>query len=308
MTPAALPAYFRRIDSRALDGLIGRVRVSAMPGAARARRVFLLGAEDAPTVVLLPPYGMTCLLLMPLAARLATRYRVLMWESAGCPDGECPVRDADFTLEFQAQEFRTTVAQFAPEEYHVVGWCQAAQLVAHAIARGGARPASISWIAPGGFGHAALKSEFERCALPIYLEIERQGVDEARKLGAILDKYRGLAIEPGFAGERLTMLHLADPEATHVFSRYMKCFRDNIPVSHELLPAALSVRVPTLIIHARDDTYSHYSESVEIAKMSSQVRLELLARGGHLMLFDEPATPASLVLDFLDSHVSVAEY
>jgi len=298
-----LPPYVERIAARSVKNMLAAIRTSVyVDEDGRKRKLFRLGEPHLPQVILLPPYGITFLLLMPLAELLSRHFNVVIWESPGCPDSDCPPLERDFTLASQASEFAAILQQLRIKEFHFIGWCQAAQLAAYAIVEQGLRLSTLSWIAPGGFGHALIRSEFERCALPIYMEIERQGVEQARKLALLLDKYCGAAIGEDVSGERLTMLHLADSAATQIFSKYMRCFETNKPTVKALLPRALASGIPTQIVHCRDDTYSHYSESVEIARAHPHVALKLMEKGGHLQIFNNPATIAELLVRFIANH------
>ena len=208
------------------------------------------------------------------------------------------MRDEDFMLDSQARDVGAILKHEQIERYHIVGWCQAAQVIAQAIAVEGIKPTGVTWIAPSGFGYSVIKPEFERCALPIYLEIHRSGLTAAQKLSVILDKYRD---DPGvgaLTGERLTMLHLAHPHLTLVFAGYMNAFETNKAVAQTMVDRAL-VDVPTQLIHCRDDSYSHYSESVEIARARAHVELLLFDTGGHLQVFDEPEAVADRVMQFV---------
>jgi pimeloyl-ACP methyl ester carboxylesterase len=220
---------------------------------------------------------------------------VWIWESRGSPNGDIPAVDADLELATQARDFAAIVERLGIADFHFVGWCQAAQLAVYTAATRAVRPRSMSFIAPAGFGYSLLKSEFERCALPVYLEIARQGVAAAEKLGRILDKYRDAPPTPTLAGDRLTLLHLADPEATYVFSKYMRAYEENKAVVTDLASGVLD-RIPTQTIHCKDDTYSHFSESVQLTKRHPSVQLSLLPRGGHLQVFDEAEAYGDLVV------------
>lgn len=302
MSSASQPEYLAQLDTSVLQRQLCDVKIELYPDEKGCkRRLYSLGHPHRTRVVVLPPYGMSFLLVLRLAALLAERFNVLVWESGGCPDTDCEVVEADFGLAAQSRHFARILRQQGCMDFHFVGWCQSAQLAVHAVATEGLRPASMSWIAPAGFGLSLVKSEFERCALPIYLEIERQGREQAEKLARILNKYRDAPPSDKLTGERLTMLHLADPTATLVFSRYMKCYEDNKPVARELLAAGLN-GIATQIIHCKDDNYSHYSESVQISRKYPGVELKLLDQGGHLQLFDAPEASAELVLRFIGIH------
>ncbi|WP_375744291.1 alpha/beta hydrolase [Corallococcus interemptor] len=303
-TAGAKPSYLAGIETVMVEPELEEVRYLTVGcGDGRQSTLYEFGQKDAEPVVLLPPYGMTFLTVARLARLLARRFRVLIWESRACPDPATPVRDTDFELADQSRHFSEVLAQAGIESFHFVGWCQAAQLAVHATAHGLIKPRTLSWIAPAGLGYSLVKSEFDRCALPIYLEIARHGVAHAGKLGRILNKYNGVPATPKNAAEKLTMVHLSDPEMTHVFSRYMKAYDDHRRIAGEFVSAALEA-VPTLSIHCRDDTYSHFSESVQLAKRHPSLELRLLGQGGHLQVFNEPATLAEHVLGFMDARAS----
>lgn len=296
----SLPSYCNKLDLVLLQDEVAAVRISTfIADDGQVVHLYTMGSPSAEKLILLPPYGMTFLLMSKLARVLARRFHVLIWESAGCPNREESMSAEVATLARQAADFRDIIRECGFEQFHFVGWCQASQLVAYAIATTDVRPKSISWVAPAGLGYSLVKSEFERCVLPIYLEIASLGLAYAEKLAMILDKYRDQPLSAGNAAEKLTMLHLTDPASTHRFSRYMKSYVDNQSLVKGLLDDVLG-RYRALIIHCKDDTYSHFSESVQLAERYATVRLELLAQGGHLQLFDSPGTVAELILKHID--------
>ncbi|MFC3374404.1 alpha/beta fold hydrolase [Rugamonas sp. CCM 8940] len=264
--PRELPEYLRAAGLGGVAEELAPVQCAELWDEDGRRHVlYKLGQPSLPKLVLLPPYGVSYLLLARLAALLAQRFHVLSWESTGCPDSSSPLHESDLTLARQSALFQRILQQEGFQQFHFVGWCQAAQLAVHAVASGAVAPASMSWIAPAGLGCAIVQSDFDRCALPIYLDIERGGAALAGKLGVILDKHRSAPFCPANAAEKLTMLHLGDAALTHRFSRYMLAYARNQPEVHALLGAALA-SCPTLAIHCKDDTYSHFSESVQLAK------------------------------------------
>jgi len=303
-TPGSKPSYLADIDTSILRHELDVVcyrTVAASDGSQRA--LYEFGRKDSEKVVLLPPYGMTFLLVSRLARILAQRFHVLIWESHGCSDSATRMSETDLQLASQSKYFSEVVKQAGFKEFHFVGWCQAAQLAAHATANGYMRPQTMSWIAPAGLGYSLVKSEFERCALPIYLDIERNGVSRAEKLRKILNKYRDEPATDTIMAEKLTMLHLSDAQATYAFSRYMRAYEDNKIVAKQLVPSVLE-SVPTQAIHCRDDTYSHFSESVQLSKHHPSLALRLIGVGGHLQVFNDPVTLAEHVVTFVDASIS----
>jgi pimeloyl-ACP methyl ester carboxylesterase len=298
--PRSLPDYVERVDRAFVSLELEDVRcLSVATSDGGLTTLYEYGTEAGESIVLLPPYGMTFILVARLARLLAKRHHVVIWESKGSPDASATVSDADFGLSSQAARFARIIEARRLHEVHFVGWCQAAQIASYAVSHGLVRAKSMSWIAPAGFGYSLLPSEFDRCALPVYLEIERQGLDYAEKFRRVLDKHALAPATEAIVAEKLTMLHLADAQATHVFSRYMRAYEENKAVAKNTLPAAVD-SVPTLAMHSRDDTFSHFSESVQIAKKHPSVRLQLLESGGHLQVFNSPTAIVAHILGFID--------
>ena len=249
MNTAALgskPSYLADIDVLMLAEELKEVRHRTVAVDDRPQRtLYEFGWRNSEKVVLLPPYGMTFLLVARLGRVLAKRFHVLIWESHGCPDCSTPICDTDLGLVGESRHFSEVIKREGFKKFHFVGWCQAAQFAVHATANGYVRPRTMSWIAPAGLAYSVVKSEFDRCAfLHIYLDIERNGISCAEKLRTILDKHRGKPATEAIAAEKLTMLHLSDPQATYAFSRYMRAYEDNKPVAKQLVSPAISL-VPT---------------------------------------------------------------
>jgi pimeloyl-ACP methyl ester carboxylesterase len=74
-------------------------------------------------------------------------------------------------------------------------------------------------------------------------------------------------------------------------------FRGNADVNDYLLER---IGVPTLIVHAQDDTMASYASAAAAAIRIPSAHLVTHARGGHLMLGQQIASRAA-VLDFLGS-------
>lgn len=301
MDTAHLPDYLRKLNLHLLQNELKRVSISHYDiGDGRRIYLYMIGAKNLPKLILLPPYGMSYLLISRLACQLAERFQVLCWESIGCPDSNIPIKTTDFDLAWQASIFINILRQQSYKNCHFVGWCQAAQLVVHAIKYHGFSPSSMVWIAPAGLTSTTVDSEFERCALPIYLQIEQHGLAHAKKFSVILDKYRNQPLCGDDLAEKLSLLHLTNQKNTLVFSRYMRTYEKNKQIMQSLLLTTLG-KHPTLIIHCKDDNYSHYSSSVKLAKHYPSIHLDLLERGGHLILFNNPNAVSQRIIKFIDA-------
>lgn len=298
MNAAVLPGYLDGLDLSLMGEALEGVRVSRLAG--DAVPVYEFGDPSADKLVLLPPYGVTFLLVARLAHVLARRFHVLTWESTGCPDTAPAFAPTQLELATQAAQMRAMLLNRGIQRYHFVGWCQAAQLSVKLLDSGGPAPQSLSWIAPAGLGHALLKSEFDRCALPIYRDIAGRSLEHAAMLSGILDKYRDEPLSAGIAGEKLSMLHLAAPATTLRFAQYMQRYESNAAEVRDLLPAVLQ-DCPLLLVHCKDDSFSHYSESVQLSRLVPAATLRLLDHGGHLQVFNAAGVVAPLIVSFIDS-------
>ncbi|MCX4030253.1 alpha/beta hydrolase [Endozoicomonas sp. SM1973] len=302
----SMPSYLNKVDTSILAEELGDIDASIYRAPDGYEfNLYKVGNPSAEKLVILPPYGMSYLLLSRLVKVLSGKYYVLSWESRGCPDYEASVSDDRFDLVSQSEDFVNILKQEGFDSFHYVGWCQAAQLLVHTLSVSDLQPKTISWIAPAGLGTSLVKSEFERCALPIYLEIEKLGSAYAEKLAMILDKYRDQPIREEIAAEKYTVLHLSDPDATHRFSRYMKLYEDNKSKVIELLGQVFE-KHHVYVIHCKDDTYSHFSEAVQLEKKYPNVELELMPGGGHLQLFYEPDVIAGLILGYINREAELA--
>nr|UHJ79946.1 alpha/beta hydrolase [uncultured bacterium] len=298
------PAYLRGLDAAGLQDELAAVTVSRYvrsDGVSRA--LYECGDPAAPALVLLPPAGTSWLLVSRLARALSRDFYVVSWDARGCPDANAQLGGQDAGLDGQAADFVDVVADRRLDEFHFVGWCQAAQtaiLACHSTPA--LKPLSFSFIAPAGLGHAVIASEFERCALPVYLHIASQDVAFAGSMVEVLDTSARSSTPPEVA-ERLLLLHLSSAEATLRFARYMKVFADSTSRIGSLVGGVLR-RIPTQLIHCKDDSFSHYSESVQLARRHSSVRLDILPSGGHLFVFRQADAVAALIRRFVVSKFS----
>lgn len=293
-------SYLRGLNSSGMQAELAATTISTFDcGDGRETYLYEYGSIAAPTLILLPPTGMSYLLVSRLALALSNEFHVLSWESRGCPNIDGPMDRHDTEMEFQAAEFASIVAAQGIHEFHFVGWCQAAQKAVLACQSNPAlKPLSFSFIAPAGLGYSVVVSEFERCALPIYLQIAGRDVAYADKMSQILDTSARQSSSEEQLPERLSLLHLSSPEATFRFARYMKAFADSKPLIKPLVDGVLN-HVPTQLIHCKDDKFSHYSESVQLSREHPLARLELFPTGGHLFMFKQPDVVADVIRRFL---------
>lgn len=300
MKDANLPNYFQQLDLGFLKQTLSQVKSSTyLTSDKQKMRLFKFGDPSLEKLVLLPPYGMSFLLVCKLAACLSKHFYVLSWESKGCPDACVEMIQDDLKLSTQSRIFLDILQQEQFDKFHFVGWCQAAQLLIYTMFNSVLTPKTLSWIAPAGLGFSLLESEFERCALPIYLQIEQEGIEYAKKLAVVLDKYRDKKLTEDIAAEKLTMMHLSNVEMTYRFSNYMRSYESNKSIVKQHVQGVLKQK-KVFIIHCKDDTYSHYSEAVQLEKQyRDHIQLCLLSEGGHLQLFNQAHQVADILFDYI---------
>ena len=261
----------------------------------RVKKLYTLGDKNNEHIILLPPVGMSFLLVSKLAKTLSQNYFVLCWESVGCPDISERFEDGQESLSYQIEELTEILCAKNISEFHFVGWCQACQkLMKFCPTTANSTLKSITLLAPAGLGTSLLDSEFGRCALPIYLQMAARDEKFASQMSAILGANKKPEATEHTSGELISLAHLQDPKTSIRFAKYMLSFdkeRKNIdPQKYQLF-----LTTPTHIIHCKDDEFSHYSESVQLSKRIPSLHLSLLSKGGHLMMFNQPDAAAELI-------------
>jgi hypothetical protein len=262
----------------------------------RNKKLYVMGDEENEPLILLPPVGMSFLLVSKLALVLSKQYMVLSWESVGCPDASEDFEEGQENLHYQVEEFAEMIKAKKLTKFHFVGWCQACQKIMkfHESNTHNATIKSITLLAPAGLGTSVLESEFNRCALPIYMQMSSRDESFAKQMSAILGGNKKPDTSDNTSGENISLVHLKAPETCKRFAKYMVSFdkerKVNSPEKYQVFSTA-----PTHIIHCKDDEFSHYSESVQLAKKVPSIHLTLLNKGGHLMMYKEPENAAGLI-------------
>ncbi len=301
MRERLLPGYMKSIDVSMFMDEFGIVEHSCYPSNENGKiDLYKIGDPEKEKVVFIPPYGMPSLLMLKLAKELASRFYILCWESRGVPNHLMGVSDEDICIDVQASDFVSIVKAENFNGAHIVGWCQAAQLIVYLLGKELITTKSLCCIAPAGLGESLVQSEYDRCALPVYLEIEKKGIDYAERFMGMLDKYREEDFRPEIAVEKYSVLHLSSAESTYIFSKYMRLYAENVGVVNKLLSRSFA-GLKVLFTHCKDDSYSHYSESVCVSRKYPSVSLRLFDEGGHHQLFHSAPTLAKVIIDFVDS-------
>jgi hypothetical protein len=294
-----IPAYCAALEFAAVDSLLDAVDCEIVHvDGGRTKTLYTFGSLDNECLILLPPIGMSFLLIAHLARELAKDYYVISWESMGCPDVNVAMVEGDDSLQNQALEFHQILRCKNIEHYHFVGWCQAVQKMMVLNTMGGPMPESMCLLAPSGLDCGVITSEFEQCALPIYLKIDQEGQEYGAKMGKILDTMGNKPSHEDQLAERLSLAHLSSPEATYRFAKYMRSFEQSKPLVKPLLDGVF-LNIQTLLIHCKDDNFSHYSESVQLAAKYPSIELDIVPRGGHLLMFNQATLTASKVQGFI---------
>src|SRR6266849_5929712 len=108
--PGSKPSYLADTDTLMLKEELDEVRYrSVAVGEGPQRALYEFGWRNSEKLVLLPPYGMTFLLVSRLGRLLAKRFHVLIWESCGCPDCSTPVCGTDLELAGESRHFSEVI-------------------------------------------------------------------------------------------------------------------------------------------------------------------------------------------------------
>jgi len=258
--------------------------------------IYKLRNEIKDNLILMLPYGVSVSVLLKLIESLSNHFNVICWESVGCPDNTIHINDYDYHLISQSLLLKDIIDDQALDDFHMVSWCQASQIVIHSLMNYEILPKSISLISPAGMGCSNSTSEFDRSGLPLYLDIEKNGLAYAKQL---LKLMQGYVKKDSINDDSISLskIHLFDAECTLRFSSYMKSYVNNIDIVNDLLPEFFK-QFSVLSIHSSDDNYTHVSETLELQKKYYNVSSKIYDTGGHLLIYKEPDLIAKEILKY----------
>ena len=249
------------------------------------------GPSSGARVLLLHPVGIDLTFLAPLAALLATRYRVMRMDLRG--HGQSPLQDAQGqpagSREAFAEDVHETLAHASFAPCTVAGFSFGG-MVAQTLAL--RHPADVAALIP--------------CACPCTLTDERRAISLARGTDALRD---GMGTVIDATMERWFTPAFRDTGNAHAAREHLlqgdvrgwaQGWRAISQI--DTLPHLPTLRVPALCIAGELDISSTPANVAQIASAIPGAQYQVVAGAPHMLFIEQPAAVARVMLPFLDAH------
>ncbi|CAG0935836.1 serine/threonine-protein kinase PknK [Thermoflexales bacterium] len=218
---------------------------------------------------------------------LAEHYTFVRYDERGCGLSDWNV--ADFSMDAWVGDLETVVDQFDRQRFALLGVSQGASV---AIAYAVRHPERVSHLilfggyARGRFNRNPTPEQLEEARILIHLIRVGWGQDTA----AFRQVFANLLMPDGTPEQISWFAELAraSTSAENAALMEMACF--NVNVAH----LAPQVRVPTLVLHARNDAMCPFDEGRFMASLIPGARFVPLESNNHILLETEPAWPQFL--------------
>ena len=237
-------------------------------------------------VLLLHPVGIDLSFLSPLAALLATRYRVMRMDLRG--HGASAALPLAQSLDDFADDVHDTLAHTGFAPCTVTGFSFGG-MVAQTLAL--RHPADVAALIP--------------CACPCTLTAERRALSRARGddagrsgMGVVIDATMERWFTPAFRNS-----HLAQAARSHLLERDVRGWTQGwrAMADIDLLPRLPALRVPTLCIAGELDISSTPENVAQIASAIPGAQYQVIPGAPHMLFIEQPAAVAHAISSFVDA-------
>jgi len=290
----------RRVAADDFSALCQRVLVTASDGTPVL--AYVAGDPAAPPVLLSAPCGMPARLVEPWMRHLASRARVVTWESRGMFTGLDAFDDfdarADFDavtgLEAQVNDAIAVMRALNLSGVHVAGLCGGAVVAAELAAAAPSRVSSVTlWHGDFHLGDLAPKTGHQRNLLGLMVMAAKSPQAAASVHRVVCQSMLGTAPDDLAA-------QLLYPYVTpRLFLRY--CRLNGAIMQHDITTTLPDVKTPVLVVTSRTDSTAHPGGSVEVARQLPDAELVVRDRGDHISLFRGESGLLSLLDGYLGS-------
>lgn len=245
----------------------------------------LEGPLTGARVLLLHAVGIDLTFLAPLAALLATRYRVMRMDLRG--HGQSAALPLAQSLEDFADDVHDTLAQTGFGPCAVTGFSFGG-MVAQTLAL--RHPAGMTALIP--------------CACPCTLTPERRALSRARGddaersgMGVVIDATMERWFTPAFRTSAK-----AQAARSHLLERDLRGWTQGwrAMAKIDLLPRLPTLRVPTLCIAGELDISSTPENVRQIADTIPGAQYQIIAGAPHMLFIEQPQAVAQAISQFLD--------
>ncbi|RQR53798.1 alpha/beta fold hydrolase [Burkholderia sp. Bp9126] len=285
---AALPyldARQRAFDAlRPLDALAAHT-VTASDGVPLA--AFEAGDPDAPTVLVVNALGVSAAFVAPLAARLAERHHVILWESRGLPDGGGDA--ADLSLARHAQDAADVLAALGGADASVaaiVAYCSGANIAAYALDERLLRAGRLAIMSPSmEVAGVTERTLYQKSVLPLWQRIADGGAAYAGLVRVLLNQAR--RVDDGSLDYQLATLNGLpfgdDASICRYASMQAACLRE------DWAARLARLALPALVLHGARDDVIHAATSRGVADALGGATLETIDDAGHFGVYTSRA-------------------
>ncbi|RQQ59931.1 alpha/beta fold hydrolase [Burkholderia stagnalis] len=293
---AALPyldARQRAFDAlRPLDGLAAHT-VTASDGVPLA--AFEAGDRDAPTVLVVNALGVSAAFVAPLAARLAERHRVILWESRGLPDGGGEA--ADLSLARHAQDAADVLAALGGANGHangranghvaaIVAYCSGANIAAYALDERLLAAGRLVIVSPSmEVAGVTERTLYQKSVLPLWQRIADGGAAYAGLVRVLLNQAR--RVDDGSLDYQLATLNGLpfgdDASICRYAAMQAACLRE------DWAARLARLALPALVLHGARDDVIHAATSRGVADALAGATLETIDDAGHFGVYTSRA-------------------
>jgi pimeloyl-ACP methyl ester carboxylesterase len=253
-----------------------------------------LGPADASPVVLLHGTPFSSYVWRAIAAALAGRYEVFVWDMPGYGASEKSVGQ-DVSLAAQGRVFVELLAHWALDQPGVVAHDIGGAVALRATLLHGARYRRLVLVDPvairpwgGPFFRLARDnaSVFEQLPAPLHAALVRAYVAEASSAG-LADHVLDRLVEPwlGPEGQPAYYRQIAQAEERH---------------TDEIQDRYGSIAIPVLVCWGTDDAWLPWTMGQELSSAIPNARFERIDGAGHLVQEDAPAELTTLIVEFLE--------
>ncbi|TCW84060.1 alpha/beta hydrolase [Burkholderia sp. SRS-46] len=285
---AALPyldARMRAFDAlRPLDALAAHT-VIASDGVPLA--AFEAGDPDAPTVLVVNALGVSAAFVAPLAARLAERHHVILWESRGLPDGGGDA--ADLSLARHARDAADVLAAFGGADARVaalVAYCSGANPAVHALDERVLAAERLVILSPSmEVAGVTERTLYQKSVLPLWQRIADGGASYAALVRVLLNQAR--RVDDGSLDYQLATLNGLpfgdDASICRYASMQAACLRE------DWAARLARLALPALVLHGARDDVIHAATSRGVADALDGATLETIDDAGHFGVYTSRA-------------------
>jgi pimeloyl-ACP methyl ester carboxylesterase len=285
------------------EGLLRGIRLRGFDGA--PLRAYVGGLSDGPAVVLVNALGLPFDFWLPLARRLASRFKILTWESRGVTDDEEGFDAGSCDVACHVNDLLALLESEGVDGAHLVAWCNGAQV---ALRCASSQPGRVRRLVllNGTFN---LPEDVPRTSYEKNMRVLMPKIAGNIAYANLYHRMMNASgAQPGSAagGQEADAMLCSDPALLPLtsapFRTPARLYRYATLITRTLDEPthtwAEGVKAPVLVVSGARDRVSHPGASLEIARRIKDARLVMLEEGDHYSMYhDEQLQQA--VRDFL---------